>query len=74
MEILMRGKSTENTEYVRRLLKQKQPVFAAALELAVDLVERDFSACGDRISSGVSSPCCLLRGLVRPAPCRRGHR
>ena len=33
--------STENMEYVRKLLKQKQPGFAAALELAVDLVERD---------------------------------
>ena len=30
----------ENTEYLRRLLKQKHPEFARALELAADLVER----------------------------------
>jgi hypothetical protein len=30
---------TENMEYVRRLLRQKQPGFAVALELAVILVE-----------------------------------
>ena len=41
MEMVMAGQSTENMEYVRRLLKQKQPGFAAALKLAVDLVERD---------------------------------
>ncbi|HMD25447.1 MAG TPA: hypothetical protein VKH61_15220 [Streptosporangiaceae bacterium] len=31
---------TENMEYVRRLLRQKQPGFSAALELAVILVEQ----------------------------------
>ena len=36
-------RSKENTEYVRRLLKQRQPEFSAALELAVDLVERELS-------------------------------
>jgi hypothetical protein len=41
MEMVMAEQSTENMEYVRRLLKQKQPGFAAALELAVDLVERE---------------------------------
>ena len=30
----------ENMEYVRRLLRQKQPGFSVALELAVILVER----------------------------------
>ena len=30
--------STENTEYVRRLLNRKQPGFSAALELAVMLM------------------------------------
>ena len=39
MAIVITVQSTENMEYVRRLLKQKQPGFAAALELAVDLVE-----------------------------------
>lgn len=33
------GQSTENMEYVRRLLGQKQPGFSAALELAVMLAE-----------------------------------
>jgi hypothetical protein len=45
--------SMENREYVRRLLKEKQPEFSVALELAADLVgrelrsretQRDFSA------------------------------
>jgi hypothetical protein len=31
--------STENREYVRRLLNQKQPEFSAALELALMLAE-----------------------------------
>ena len=31
---------TENMEYVRGLLRQKQPGFSVALELAVLLVER----------------------------------
>jgi hypothetical protein len=30
--------ATENMDYVRRLLKEKQPGFAASLELAVSLV------------------------------------
>jgi hypothetical protein len=33
----------ENREYVRRLLEQKQPGFAASLELAALLVEQDLS-------------------------------
>jgi hypothetical protein len=41
MAMVVTQQSTENTEYVRMLLKQKQPGFAAALELAADLVERD---------------------------------
>lgn len=32
--------STENVEYVRKLLRQKQPGFSVALELAVILVEQ----------------------------------
>jgi len=31
--------STENMEYVRRLLQEKQPGFSAALELALMLAE-----------------------------------
>ena len=33
--------SMENREYVRRLLREKQPEFAAALELAMNLVRRE---------------------------------
>jgi hypothetical protein len=36
--------SAENMEYVRRLLKQKQPGFSAALELAADLVGRELES------------------------------
>jgi ribosomal protein L9 len=35
--------SAENMEYVRKLLKQKQPAFSAALELAADLVASELS-------------------------------
>jgi len=31
--------STENMEYVRMLLQEKQPGFSAALELALELLE-----------------------------------
>lgn len=41
MAMVINRQSTENMEYVGRLLRQKQPGFAAALELAADLVERD---------------------------------
>jgi len=33
--------SRENRQYVRRLLRQKQPEFSAALELAMNLVRRE---------------------------------
>lgn len=33
--------SAKNREYVRRMLRQKQPAFAEALELAVELVGRE---------------------------------
>jgi hypothetical protein len=33
--------SLDNGEYVRRLLKEKQPGLSAALELAADLVGRE---------------------------------
>jgi hypothetical protein len=44
MAMVVTQQSTENMEYVRRLLTQKQPGFAAALELAADLVERDLES------------------------------
>ena len=53
---VMTEQGTENMEYVRRLLKQKQPGFAAALKLAVFLVERELgSAEMPRATSGTKS-------------------
>ena len=39
METVITQQSRQNTAYVRRLLRQKQPGLAAALELAVLLAE-----------------------------------
>ena len=36
--------STENMEYVRRLLQEKQPGFSAALELALMLAEMELTS------------------------------
>ena len=36
--------SAENMEYVRRLLKQKQPGFSAALESVADLAGRELES------------------------------
>jgi hypothetical protein len=38
MAIVTSEQSSANTEYLRRLLRQRQPEFAEALELAVDLL------------------------------------
>jgi len=38
------GQSAENIQHVRRLLKDKDPGFAAALELAADLVCEELSS------------------------------
>jgi hypothetical protein len=50
--------SAENMEYVRRLLKQKQPGFSAALEWAADLVGRELE----------SPKCCAASTLLRLDP------
>src|SRR5690349_1705628 len=39
--------STQNRKYVRRLLREKQPGFSAALELAMDLAGRELRSRGD---------------------------
>jgi hypothetical protein len=41
MAMVITQQSTENRDYVRGLLRQKQPGSAAALEMTADLVERD---------------------------------
>ena len=38
MAIVTNEQSAANKDYVRRLLRQRQPGFSAALELAVDLL------------------------------------
>ena len=38
MTMVVTKQSTENMEYVRRLLREKQPEFSASLELAMNLV------------------------------------
>jgi hypothetical protein len=54
MAMVVTQQSTENMEYVCKLLKQKQPGFAAALELVVDLVERDLKS--PKMSRDISTP------------------
>jgi hypothetical protein len=44
MEMAITRQNTENMEYVRRLLREKQPGFSAALELAVMLAERELTS------------------------------
>jgi hypothetical protein len=41
MEMVITRRSTENMEYVRRLLARKQPAFSLTLELAVMLAEQE---------------------------------
>jgi hypothetical protein len=41
METVTTRQSAENMEYVRRLLREKQPRFSVALELAVMLAEHE---------------------------------
>jgi hypothetical protein len=47
---------TENMEYVRRLLRQKQPGFSAALELAVILMEQQLRSPGMPRDIGAGEP------------------
>jgi hypothetical protein len=56
--------SAENMEYVRRLLKQKQPGFSAALDLAAHLVGRELE----------SPTCCATSALVSLDPSAKSHR
>jgi hypothetical protein len=68
-------RSTQNMEYVRGLLRHKQPGFAATLELAADLVGRELRsseiARGPAlVSSLVTSTLrqCLRRTAPAPSP------
>ena len=44
MEMVITQQRTENMEYVRRLLQEKQPGFSAALELALMLAELELTS------------------------------
>jgi hypothetical protein len=46
MTKIISQQSIENMKYVRGLLKQKQPAFAAALELAAELAESELRSSG----------------------------
>ena len=46
MEMVITQQRTENMEYVRTLMRQKQPGFFLALESAVILVERQLRSPG----------------------------
>jgi hypothetical protein len=49
-------RAQENRAHVRRLLWQRQPAFAAALEAALVAVEEDF-ACAHRTATSGGQPC-----------------
>jgi uncharacterized protein YjbK len=54
MAMAVTQQSAGNMEYVRKLLKQKQSGFAAALELAADPVEQDLRSL--KIPRDISTP------------------
>ena len=54
--MVMTQQRTENMEYVRRLLRQKQPGFSAALELAVILMEQQLRSPGMPRDIGAGEP------------------
>jgi hypothetical protein len=53
------AQAIENMEYLRSLLRQKQPGFAALLELAVSQLEKKTPRAGH--STAESLPCLLSR-------------
>ena len=61
----------ENRAYVRKLLRQKQPAFAVALEWAVMLVERELHG----VPGGGQSvpPAGSIGAFQRPGPARADH-
>jgi hypothetical protein len=60
MATAITAQSAENRRYVRKLLRQQEPVFSAALELAIELVARE-----EGINSLASSPRSALSERVR---------
>jgi hypothetical protein len=62
--------SQRNREYVRRLLKRKQPLFAAALELALARAERELpesaEGCGSLFLHRQELLACCRMGSLAP--------
>jgi hypothetical protein len=72
MAIVTSEQSIANEEYLRRLLRQRQPGFSAALERAVDLLGQELDAAEMSRDIGASqgpcpaaSRCCHTRPLPR---------
>jgi hypothetical protein len=62
----------ENMEYVRRLLEQKQPGFAASLEFAVSLADTSMEKPMDdeliRLCAAAARVACLTNDSAVPEP------
>ena len=67
MAIVTSEQSTANREYLRRLLRQRQPGFSAALELAADLLGRELHGAETPRDIGASEGACP----VAPRRCQR---
>jgi hypothetical protein len=67
MEIITSEQSIANREYLRRLLRQRQQGFSAALELAVDLLGQELHRAETPRDIGASEGACP----VAPRRCRR---
>jgi hypothetical protein len=64
-----REQGAENREYIRNLLKQKQPDFQAALQLAANRVEQDLPASAPRVTAtGPSARAALGQSGQRDLP------
>ncbi len=52
--VVVSAQARENREYVRRLLRERQPEFAAALALVEALVEQELSKSGHAVTESSS--------------------
>ena len=58
MTMVTSEQSTANKEYLRRLLRQRQPGFSAALELVVDLLGQELHRAETPRDIGASEGAC----------------
>jgi hypothetical protein len=84
LPLMIADQSLRNREFVRRLLKQKQPLFAAALDLGVAVAEQELTESarrgkvvygwrakdrdGGRVRRGLTT-CQAVQRWVRPPAC-----